>query len=468
VLDPAQLLDRLGQRLDFLRGGRDADPRQQTLRATIEWSYDLLHTTEQELFARFAVFPGGCTLEAAENVCDADIDLLQSLLEKSLLRRTAERYWMLETIREFAAERLADLPGASELRRRQADWLVRLARESEPALEGSADQAGWLSRLAAEVENIRAALAWARDSNAAVMLDLAGHLGLFFWLSGFIEEGLNWIETAIARDDCAQPVIRADALAAAAWLGLYGGHLDRARGHADACAALRRELGDDRGLARALREQGKARVAVEPEVARSLLEEAARVSRRTDDAWNLAIVTNNLGDLALYDGQYQRAFRLCGESLKLRKSRGDAWGAAIAGFNVGLALMALGRFEEAGVQLRETLALSVKVELTLTIAETLVGLAAVELDGGDAERATRLLGAAETLFAETEEEPFPFEAALRERTTARARSELTAEAFQSAWQHGYRARRVDTVEYALRRRSDAAGPRQMPFPSAEI
>ena len=107
ALSPAQILERLSQRLDLLKGGRDADPRQQTLRATIEWSYDLLTPEEQALFARLSVFAGGCTLQAAEEVCDADLDTLQSLVEKSLVRFTNERYWMLETIREYAADRLA-------------------------------------------------------------------------------------------------------------------------------------------------------------------------------------------------------------------------------------------------------------------------------------------------------------------------------------------------------------------------
>ena len=122
ALSPAQILERLSQRLDLLRGGRDADPRQQTLRATIEWSYDLLTPEEQQLFTRLAVFAGGCTLEAAEEVADADLDTLQSLVEKSLLRFSGERYWMLETIREYAGEKL----GEGETQQRFADHFVGL------------------------------------------------------------------------------------------------------------------------------------------------------------------------------------------------------------------------------------------------------------------------------------------------------------------------------------------------------
>ena len=143
ALSPAQILERLSRRLDLLKGGRDADPRQQTLRATIEWSYDLLSADEQQLFARLSVFAGGCTLDAAEEVCDADLDTLQSLVEKSLLRFTNERYWMLETIREFATERLDGLDVTSEFRRRHAHWYRDLSEAYQAELPG-ATAARWL------------------------------------------------------------------------------------------------------------------------------------------------------------------------------------------------------------------------------------------------------------------------------------------------------------------------------------
>src|SRR5439155_9551472 len=133
VLSPGQILERLGRRLDLLRGGRDAEPRQQTLRATIEWSYDLLEPEAQRLFARLAVFRGGCTLEAAEAVCEADLDTLQSLVDKSLVRlREQDRFWMLETIREYALEHLEGSGEAEELRRRHADYFLALAEEADP------------------------------------------------------------------------------------------------------------------------------------------------------------------------------------------------------------------------------------------------------------------------------------------------------------------------------------------------
>ena len=159
ALSPAQILERLSQRLDLLKGGRDADPRQQTLRATIEWSYDLLSPEEQELFARLSVFAGGCTLAAAEEVAGADLDTLQSLVEKSLSRFTNERYWMLETIREYAVERLDAACEREELSGRHADFVLQLASR----IEATGDVDRQLSTsFSLEQDNFREALGWAR------------------------------------------------------------------------------------------------------------------------------------------------------------------------------------------------------------------------------------------------------------------------------------------------------------------
>ncbi|MEA2678181.1 MAG: hypothetical protein QOJ81_2322, partial [Chloroflexota bacterium] len=160
VMSVVQILERLGQRLDMLKGGRDSDPRQETLRATIQWSYDLLPGAERHLFARLAIFSGGCTLEAAETVGDADLDSLQSLVDKSLVRHTGERFRMLETIREFASQQLAIAGDADVLARRHADYFVDLSERAEREITGP-DQNRWWQVLTDEVENIRVALAWA-------------------------------------------------------------------------------------------------------------------------------------------------------------------------------------------------------------------------------------------------------------------------------------------------------------------
>ena len=183
VLSPEQLVERLSQRLDLLKAGRGVDPRQQTLRATIEWSYELLTEDEQRLFARLAVFAGGSTLESAEAVCAADLDTLESLVDKSLVRvRQANRFWMLETIREYAVERLEDSGEAEILQRRHAEYFLELGEEAE--LNTRVYSGEWIQRLEPEHDNLRTALDHlAASGENEHVLRLAGALSEF-WHEG--------------------------------------------------------------------------------------------------------------------------------------------------------------------------------------------------------------------------------------------------------------------------------------------
>jgi predicted ATPase/class 3 adenylate cyclase len=196
VLTPAQILERISQRLDLFRAGRDADPRQQTLRATIAWSYDLLSPEDQRLFARMAVFRGGCTLEAAEEVVDANLDALQSLVDKSLLRHSEERFWLLETIREYAHELLDGSDERDAMRRRHADHYLALG---ELAYTERFDRGlTWVRRLAAEHDNLRAALDDLQDRDPLGALQLAGALGWFWLARSHFAEGIRRLEDALA------------------------------------------------------------------------------------------------------------------------------------------------------------------------------------------------------------------------------------------------------------------------------
>ena len=227
ALSPARILERLGQRLDLLRGGRDADPRQQTLRATIEWSYHLLSEGEQRLFGRLSVFAGGCTLEAAEEVCDADLDTMQSLVEKSLLRFSNERYWMLETIRDYADERL-DPEETGAMRRRHRSYVVGLAEASAPHLH-TADEAAVSARLAPDYANVRAAVSYAL---AAREPDDVGRVlgGLYPFLisHGHLAEVRDWGEAALdTRADLSSRGL-AETLVGAGEIARFAGDLGRA------------------------------------------------------------------------------------------------------------------------------------------------------------------------------------------------------------------------------------------------
>jgi predicted ATPase/class 3 adenylate cyclase len=196
VLAPAQILERISQRLDLFRAGRDADPRQQTLRAAIAWSYDLLSTDEQRLFARMAVFRGGCTLEAVEQVVDANLDALQSLVDKSLLRHSEERFWMLETVREYAQELLEGSSEADVMRRRHADHYLALG---ELAYAERFDRGlTWARKLDAEHDNLRAVLDHLQDGDPHQHLQLAGALGWFWLARSQFAEGTRRLKDALA------------------------------------------------------------------------------------------------------------------------------------------------------------------------------------------------------------------------------------------------------------------------------
>ena len=218
LLGPEQLLERIGQRLDLLKGGRDADERHATLRATIAWSYDLLGTDEQSLFARLAVFPGGATVDNAEQVCGADLDTLASLLDKSLIRRRADddgedRFWMLETIREFAGEQLAQLGDEDDLRRSQAARLIALADRAGTRAVVDEPRAWDFDLVAPEIDNVRAVLDWALDHAPELGLRLASWLEAY-WVVRDPVEGSAWLERLLAGAPDAEPKLRAAGLRA--------------------------------------------------------------------------------------------------------------------------------------------------------------------------------------------------------------------------------------------------------------
>ena len=257
VLPPGQLLARLDRRLKILTGGnRDLPARQQTLRAAIEWSHELLDPDEQSLFAHLAVFAGGCTLEAAEAVCGAHggheidvLDGLDSLSQKSLLRPEEgsegwTRFTMLETIREYALERLDASGEADSLRQAHARFFLDLAEAAEPQLTGP-DQVLWLDRLGTEHDNLRAALGWLeRSSEREPWLRLSGALWRFWWVRGHMTEGRGWLARALAETDGLPPAVRAKSLSGAGILAESQGDYVQAKALHEESLALARQSGD--------------------------------------------------------------------------------------------------------------------------------------------------------------------------------------------------------------------------------
>ena len=323
VLSPAQILERLSQRLDLLKGGgRDADARQQTLRATIEWSYELLTEAERRLFARLSVFAGGCTLEAAETVCGADLDVLQSLVDKSLVRFADSRFWMLETIREFALERLEETGGAEELRHRHGAYILALGELARPELVGRSSSI-WFDRLQAEHDNIRAVLGDALEhGRALVALRLGGAVWLFWLTRGYWSEGRRWLESALAASTESDPRLRFDALWGAGLLAVWQRDLERGHAAADELLALAAETDSTRARAVGVDIAGLvAMTRGDWDSAAQLFAEFAQLARELGDSWLLSIAVNNLGDVALNRGEYERALTLFEESLTMGSSR---------------------------------------------------------------------------------------------------------------------------------------------------
>ena len=310
VLSPAQILERIMQRLDLFKGGRDVHPRHRTLRATIEWSHDLLEPEERELFARLSVFAGGCTLEAAEAVTEVDLDVLQALVEKSLLRQSAERFWMLELIRGYAAERLEDGGTVEELRRRHAEHFVGFAERIEPELMRDR-QAEWLELLDNDHSNARSALAFLLErGDFERTLRLVGALAMFWLKKGYLSEGRRWLEATLRATDGQRTAARAKALGGAALLAsLQGDWPETARWGTEG-RRLSLELGEPRYASTAMLTLGRALLATgEREGAIAQFEEAAASAVEAGNSDAIAMAAFNLGYAALDDGDLERARR---------------------------------------------------------------------------------------------------------------------------------------------------------------
>jgi predicted ATPase/class 3 adenylate cyclase len=400
ALSPKQILERLSQRLDLLKGGRDADPRQQTLRATIEWSYDLLSDEGKRLFRALSVFAGGCTLEAAEEVAEADLDTLQSLVEKSLLRFSNERYWMLETIREYAsqlAERSSD-----PVSLRHAGYFLGLAEkfsEENDVLE-------------ADHDNLRAALAYFSDAGAPEELPLVRALAVFWMLRGHLREGAEHVAAALARNPESAPDLRIDVLLSAADFVRDLGEVDRATSYTTEALDLARGLDDRSRIARALHELGEcAMFAEEYGRATELFEEAITLGARKDAAGSIG----NLGYVALLQGDYARAAAASAEALALFRQRRHTSGVVVSLGNLAEAELGLGQLQEARLHLAECLELAREAQFLELIAGCLAIAAALLLETGNAETAARLTGAEDALFEQIKFSLHPAERRLRAR-----------------------------------------------------
>jgi predicted ATPase/class 3 adenylate cyclase len=432
LLPPKALLHRLEHVLPLLTiGPRDVPERQRTLRATIDWSYALLAPEEQRLFTSFAVFAGGATLEATEDICEAQIDTLQSLVEKSLVRRTGERFWMLETIREYASERLDESGDGDAVRRKHAAWFADLAHQAAGSDRDERKRV-WLQRLEEEHGNLRIALEWALaaredELGSTLAVDLSD-----FWLTrGHLTEGRRWLETWLEHGT-PSPEKRIQLLHEASSIAVRQGDNEAADALGGALLDLTTELGDDRGVVQALAKLAWTAVRRDDfERAAELQGEASRRARRAGDRTALLVALTSLGLFELRRERVDAARTAFGESLALAREASEKSEAqATAVFNLALVEIVSGSHRNAARWLGEALALYDDLGDLEGISYCLSATASIAVAAGDHAAGARLLGASGALLSGVGASLEPVEEGLRAQAEAAARAALSPADFE--------------------------------------
>jgi tetratricopeptide (TPR) repeat protein len=462
--------------MSLLAGGpRDLPERQQTLRATIAWSHDMLALPERLVFARLAVFAGGCSLVAAEAVVAADgdvgidlLDAIDGLIQKNLLRHGADRddmprLNMLETIREFALEQLASQPDdGAAVRAAHAAYFRQLLTEVIDA----EDQTAAYDELEIESGNLRAALDWHdRHGEAAAALEFATDLRWFWWVRGHLREGQTRLETALARSPSAPPALRAKALSGLGVLLEASGDSERAKTYHQEALALYRELGDEPGMADALENLGIV-AETEGDLTRSaaLREDVLALRRVNGDKRGIAVALINVGLVAYQRGEFDRAIDRYDEARTLSLETKDQWILTTALGNIGDALMRKARggganaavADEAAAEMetraraliRQALSISRKLGDRERILDGLLMLADFAAPT-DPQHAALLLGAADTFAAESGYQVSPDDPRRHTRVVDSVRAALGDLGFEAAWRDGERLSLEEAVAVAL-------------------
>jgi len=502
VLPVQEIATRLDDRFRLLTGGsRTAPPRHKTLRAAMDWSYDLLSVEERVLLRRLSVFAGGWGLEAAEAICSGEsveaddiLDLLARLVDKSLVIAEAYdgegRFRMLETVRQYSRDRLVESGEEPILSRRHRDRYLGLAVGAERELHGP-DQAKWLARLELEHDNLRAALASTEaEGDVEPLLRLAGALWWFWTVRAHYHEGSRWLAAALSAERTASPGARAKALYGAGVLAWARGDLRQAGQLCAESLGLCRDLGDRTGIAYSLGILGVvAWFQADYARAAALLEECLTLARELGYRWPIAMSLSLLGQIAQYLGDYARAGALVEEGLTLFRQLEDRWGIAFALLVLGIGawrqadygraaalleesialsrdlgdqlLLAWalhdrgivafveGNYARAGALHREALALRRERGEKWTIPDCLEGLADVAAAEGRPDRAARLFAAGESLRRLSGAPRLPADQPKHAGKVAALRTRLGEPSFATAWAQGERMTVEQAIEYAL-------------------
>jgi predicted ATPase/DNA-binding CsgD family transcriptional regulator len=468
VLSVEQISARLDDCFRLLAAGsRTAMPRHRTLHATMDWSHELLPEEERALFRRLSVFAGGFTLEAAESVCagedlerDEVLELLSHLVDKSLVMTREEsgkaRYRLLETVQQYAREKLSESGEAGQVREQHAGYYLALAEEAEPELKG-AGQVAWLERLEREHDNLRAAMSWLLGRGE---LEEAARLGWALWLFWGIRahfaEGRQWMEQALSvKGRAAMPAsARAKALYVVGMMANYQGDHRSAEPLVEESLGLFRELEDKLGTAYALSNAGFAASGQrQHQRAISLNEEAVHLFLEVEEKWGAAIQLCFLAVAWRDRGDHGRAKRLAERGLALSREVGERQSISAALYTLATLAQAEGDYERARDLFEEGLTFSAELANEADVAHCLEGLASIAGMEGRIRRAARLWGAEEALLEKIEAAVYTYvpDRSLHRSRVAVARSQLHEEAFEAAWAEGRTMTPERAIEYALDR-----------------
>jgi predicted ATPase len=463
ILTPQGILSRLDKSLKLLTGGaRDLPARQQTLRNTIDWSYDLLDVDEQTLFARLGVFVGGVTLEAAAQACvpEDELEVLEgvgSLVEKSLLRQEEgvggePRFTMLQTIRDYALEHLNESAETEQLRRRHAEFYSMLAERAEAGLRGP-EQEIWLERLNEERDNLRATMRWLLETrNVEDAARLGWRIWPFWYVRGYSREGRRWMEEALVSSDALSRVGRARALVLVGIVSISLVDLDPSMPLFEEALALFRREGDKAGASLALLGAGlEALYGGDAEQAERLFEESVSHFRQTNDDWGLSLALTFLGEVPLSQRDFVRAEWYFEKGLTLSRQILNTRGTYNSLYHLALSAQAQEDYARAVHLYKEALLIVGHIRDRGNEGYCLEGLAACSAGQGSYERAARLYGAADMAFSSIDISfhPFGTDPASHQRSRALARSQLSEERWTTVWAEGRAMTSEQAVEYAL-------------------
>ena len=452
---------RLSDRFRFLVSWRRLTPaRHQTLREAMDWSYELLTAEEQSLLKRLAVFSGSFTLDAAAAVClDGDakhaLELVGRLVDASLVvprqHDGGTRYRLLETVRQYALERSDDQSEKAGTERRLAHYVLDLLEEAHSAQESALQE--WVAALEPERGNLRAALTWSRDEGEPEwLLRLVNGVWRFWWVSGDLDEGTTWLETALERAHGADPALRAAALEGAAGLAWAQGDLEGAHAHAESALPLFTDIGDRRGEQAALIVLGLVALARRQYApARSAFERCRQLAEQHGPRSILATVHHNLASVAYGERDLAGATARYRQARTLFEQDDDAYGVALSDLFLGLVDVEAGRHEDAAVHFGVALRVFRRMRFQQYASECLGGIASVVHARERPQEAARLLAAASTLRKRSGIAP-SVASGLWEREREAVRAELGEASFMTAWEEGlglHDEEALDRAEIAL-------------------